>query len=259
MKIGIIGGSGLSESKVSENSIYLETPYGKPSAAYEIEYFADKEIIFLRRHGEHHSIPPHRVNYKANIFGFKELSVERIIGVFAVGSLDEKISPGMIVIPDQLIDFTQGARENTFYNGPKVVHIDFTTPFCNELRNLIIKASKILGIETLNEGTYVCVNGPRLETAAEIRFFKNIGGHIIGMTLMPEASLARELALCYTAICVVVNFAAGISKTSLTIREVIEVMNHTKDDIRRLIKETIKIIPIERNCHCKNALEESSF
>lgn len=259
MRIGIIGGSGLSESEVKKNSISVETPFGVPSSSYEVEYIDNKEILFLRRHGKNHSIPPHKVNYRANIWGFNELSVNRIFGVFAVGSLHENIPPGIIVIPDQIIDFTQGMRENTFYDGPKVVHIDFTNPFCEEMRNYLIETANDMGIEIIKNGTYICINGPRLETAAEIKFYRSIGAEIIGMTLMPEASLAKELALCYAAVCVVVNYAAGISQNPLTVKEVVENMNKSLETIRLLIKKTTKALPHERNCYCKNVLKDASF
>ncbi len=259
MRVGIIGGSGLSESKIKKGSIKIETPYGLPSSPYEIEIFDEVEVLFLRRHGENHSIPPHKVNYRANIWGFKELSTDRIIGIFAVGSLQENIPPGSIVIPDQIIDFTQGMRENTFYEGPQVVHIDFTYPFCPELRSHLCLGAKNLGIEIFEKGTYICINGPRLETAAEIKFYQNIGAQVIGMTLMPEASLAREVAQCYAALCVVVNYAAGISSSPLTVKEITEKMKESLEKVDKLIKTTIKNLPKQRDCACKDALKDSSF
>lgn len=259
IKIGLIGGSGLSEGKVKKEAISVETPYGQPSAGYEVEEYNSLKVLFLKRHGPEHSIPPHKVNYRANIYGFKHLGVERVFGVFAVGSLNTKISPGSIVIPDQIIDFTQGVRESSFYEGPKVVHIDFTEPFCSEMRRALIKTAKNLNIAIVPTATYICVNGPRLETAAEIRFFRKTGADIVGMTLMPEASLARELELCYAAVAVVGNYAAGVSKKPLTVREVIESMNKSRESLKKLLKETFKILPKERNCYCKDALKNASF
>lgn len=259
MKIGIIGGSGLSESKTERDSINLDTPFGKPSAPYEIKIMNGQEIFFLKRHGEGHTIPPHRVNYRANIHGFKELNVDRIFGVFAVGSLDEELSPGSIVLPDQLIDLTQGMRENTFYDGPKVVHIDFTNPFCEEMRHYLNETADKMAIPILNRATYICIQGPRLETAAEIKLFKKMGAQIIGMTLMPEAALARELEICYCPIAVVVNYAAGITKNPLTIKEVLDIMKKSIDKVSLILNETIKTLPYERNCFCKDALKDVSF
>ncbi|GAQ94017.1 5'-methylthioadenosine phosphorylase [Thermodesulfovibrio aggregans] len=259
MKIGIIGGSGLSESDIKKEVITINTPYGEPSCPYEIEEFDDIKVLFLRRHGQKHSIPPHRVNYRANIWGFKTVGIERIFAVFATGSLDEYFPPGSIVIPDQIIDFTQGMRANTFYEEGKVVHIDFTEPFCSEMRHYLLDTARKLGIDVIPSATYVCVNGPRLETAAEIKFFRNIGADIIGMTAMPEASLAREAEICYAAVAVVANYAAGISKFPLTVKEVIETMQDTIETVGLLIRETIKRLPQERGCLCKNALKKASF
>ncbi|MCS7163537.1 MAG: S-methyl-5'-thioadenosine phosphorylase [Thermodesulfovibrio sp.] len=259
MKIGIIGGSGLSETEVKKEIITIKTPFGEPSCPYEIEKLDDREIFFLRRHGNKHSIPPHKVNYRANIYGFKNLGIERIFGIFATGSLNEDMPPGSIVIPDQIIDFTQGMRANTFYEEGKVVHIDFTEPFCSEMRYYLLETAKEFEINLIPKGTYICVNGPRLETAAEIRFFRNIGADIIGMTLMPEASLAREVEICYVAVAVVANYAAGISKFPLTVKEVIETMKNSIDKVSLLIRETIRKLPQQRDCFCKNALKDSSF
>lgn len=259
MKIGIIGGSGLSESEINKEPISIQTPYGETSCQFEIEKIADRTIFFLKRHGVNHSIPPHKVNYRANIFGFKKLDVERIFGIFAVGSLRQDIAPGSIVLPDQIIDFTQGTRECSFYNGPKTVHIDFTQPFCPEMRQAIVEAAKKININIISEATYICVNGPRLETAAEIRFYRSAGADIIGMTLMPEAALAREVEICYSALCVVANFAAGITKNPLTVKEVVETMNKALSNVKLLLKESIKILPDERKCHCKDALKNASF
>ncbi|ACI21697.1 S-methyl-5'-thioadenosine phosphorylase [Thermodesulfovibrio yellowstonii] len=259
VKIGIIGGSGLSESEAKKEIITIKTPYGEPSCPYEIEKIDDIEVLFLRRHGQKHSIPPHKVNYRANIYGFKNFGIERIFGVFATGSLTENIPPGSIVIPNQIIDFTQGMRANTFYEEKKVVHIDFTEPFCSEIRHYLLETARKIGINVISHATYICVNGPRLETAAEIKFFKNIGADIIGMTIMPEASLAREVEICYAAVAVVANYAAGISKFPLTVKEVIETMEDSLDAVGFLIKETIKKLPEERKCLCKHALKNASF
>lgn len=259
MKIGIIGGSGLSESELKKEVISIKTPYGEPSCPYEIEEVDSIKVLFLRRHGQKHTIPPHKVNYRANVYGFKHLGIERIFAVFATGLLNQNIPLGSIVIPDQIIDFTQGMRTNTFYETEKVIHIDFTEPFCSEMRLSLLEASKKIGINIISEATYICVNGPRLETSAEIRFYKTIGADIIGMTLMPEASLAREAEVCYAAVAVAANYAAGVSKNPLTVKEIIEVMHSCIDKVKALIKDAIKILPEERNCRCKDALKNAYF
>ncbi len=261
MRIGLIGGSGLYEIEglsLSEE-VSLSTPFGSPSSFYRIGSIQDAEIVFLARHGTSHNFPPHKVNYRANIWGFKSLGVERLISVNAVGGINRMLQPGDIVIADQIIDFTGGSRLSTFYENDKVVHVDFTNPYCSEMRGSIISASQNAGLQIVTTGTYICVSGPRLETAKEIQFFSAIGADVVGMTAMPEAVLARELELCMAAICVVTNRAAGISGEKLTTSEVISTMKISMDNIKLIIKETIKLIPPVRDCHCKDALKDAGL
>jgi 5'-methylthioadenosine phosphorylase len=257
--IGIIGGSGLYgiEGVAIREYKKISTPFGDPSDAYIIGEFSGSTVIFLPRHGSRHSIPPHRINYGANIRGFKELGVERIISVGAVGAIDATMTPGTIVILDQVIDMTHG-RHSTFHDGEGgVAHIDFTEPYCPELRNAVIEAGGKSGINLIKSGTYICTNGPRLETKAEIEFYSRIGADIVGMTGMPEASLAREAEICYAGIAVVTNCAAGLTAERLTATEVIETMNKTSILLKTLLKETFNLIPKERSCACKNALKDA--
>jgi len=259
--IGIIGGSGLYEIEgvFIKEVRKVPTPFGDPSDSYLIGEFSGRDIVFLPRHGLRHNFPPHRINYRANIWGFKELGVERIISVGATGGISNEIVPGTIVVLDQIIDMTKG-RDLTFFDGRDgVVHIDFTEPYCPELRRSILEAGSKLGIELKKIGTYVCTNGPRLETSAEIKFYSQIGADVVGMTAMPEASLAREGELCFAGIAVVTNYAAGITENRLTTTEVVEVMNRTAGRLKTLLKEAFTLIPIERNCKCKEALKEARF
>lgn len=256
-----MGGSGLYEIeglKITKE-VHISTPYGEPSSVYKIGTIGDKEIVFLPRHGIPHSIPPHKINYRANIWGFRTLGVERIISVSAVGGINKNLYPGDIVLLDQIIDMTYGARESTFYDKDKVVHIDFTYPYCPEMRYFIVKASQNIGLPIKFTGTYICVNGPRLETAKEIQFFSLIGADVVGMTAMPEASLARELEICISGISVVTNHAAGISESKLTTTEVVETMKQSIDRIKSLLKEVIRHIPPARACPCKDALKDSEL
>lgn len=257
-KIGVIGGSGLYEIegvKVKENH-KITTPYGEPSDVFRICEFEKKEFAFISRHGIPHHIPPHRINYRANVWGLKKIGVERILSVNAVGGITAGLKPADIIIPDQIIDMTHG-RENTFYDRDEVVHIDFTYPYCRDLRNVIIRAGDKAGAELKDSGTYVCTNGPRLESSAEIRFFLNGGADMVGMTTMPEASLSRELEMCYAGIAVVTNYAPGVSDNKLTIAEVVETMKESTEIIKRLLKETLALMPEERQCECKNALKDA--
>lgn len=261
MRIGLIGGSGLYEIEGLEitKEVSISTPYGTPSSVYKIGTIDDKEIVFLPRHGIPHSIPPHKINYRANIWGFKSLGVERIISVSAVGGINKDFCPGDIILLDQMIDMTYGARESTFYDKDKVVHIDFTNPYCSETRDFIIKASRNVGLPMKLAGTYICVNGPRLETAKEIQFFSLIGADVVGMTAMPEASLARELEICISGISIVTNYAAGISEKKLTTSEVVGTMKNSTDRIKSLIKEVVMHVPIARTCQCKDALKDAEL
>jgi len=257
--LGIIGGSGLYDiGEITRKSARkLRTPFGKPSDSYTIGMLSEREVAFLPRHGLQHSIPPHKVNYRANIWGFKELGVDRILSISAVGGISADLAPGMIVVPDQIIDMTSN-RDATFYEEDKVVHIDFTNPYCPELRKSIIDASRTIRQEVKDSGTYVCVNGPRLETKAEIQVFARIGAHIVGMTAMPEAALAREIEICFGGIAIVTNYAAGIKEKGLRAKEVVEVMNATTLKLKGFLKEILCIIPQKITCACKNVLREAA-
>lgn len=257
-KIGVVGGSGLYDISGLTITDYkkISTPFGEPSDTYMIGEFSGREVVFLPRHGLKHHIPPHKINYKANIWGFKELRVERIISISAVGGIGSEIKPGMIVVPDQIVDMTKG-RESTFYDGDEVVHIDFTEPYCPELRESVFKAGKKSDVELRRSGTYVCVNGPRLETRAEIKMFLNLGIDIVGMTAMPETALAREAELCLAGVAIVTNYAAGITKKRLTTTEVTETMRGATKRVENLLEKMFNLIPSERRCACKDALKEA--
>jgi 5'-methylthioadenosine phosphorylase len=256
-KLGVIGGSGLygipGLSIVEERTVL--TPFGEPSAPYVMGKFGEVEAAFLPRHGQTHRIPPHRINYRANLWGFRELGVERVISVNATGGIRRGLLPGELVVPDQVIDLTQGAREGTFYDGGEVVHVDFTEPYCPETREALFQAGNRHGIGLGEGGTYLCVNGPRLESRAEIEHFATIGADVVGMTGMPEAALARELELCFAALAVVTNHAAGLSGRKLTTHEVMESMSKAKERIETVLKEALLVLPPERHCPCKDALK----
>lgn len=258
-KIGVIGGSGLYSIKglVLKKKKKVSTPFGKPSDQYVIGESDGREIIFLPRHGSRHNIPPHEINYRANIWGFKMLGVTNIFSINAVGGIKKGLKPGDIVIPDQIIDMTKN-RKSTFYDGKEgVVHIDFTEPYCPDIRKILMTAGKKARVALKDGGTYVAVEGPRLETASEIRSFAILGGDVVGMTGMPEASLARELEICYSGISVVANYAAGIKKKKLTTKEVMEAMGASTEKIKSLLKETFALIKEKSACACRKALKEA--
>lgn len=259
--IGIIGGSGLYDIEgVQLRTVHhVMTPFGSPSDGYRVVDFGGRDVVFLPRHGSAHSIPPHKINYKANMWGFRELGVERIISVGASGGITPRMVPGTIVIPDQILDFTSG-RDVTYHHGEEgVIHIDFTEPYCPALREALSAAGRKTGIPLQDSGTYVSVNGPRLETRAEIKAFSLLGADIVGMTGMPEASLAREAEICYAGVSVVTNFAAGMSGKKLTAAEVISGMHSAVLQLRGLLQETFSLIPAKRECACREAVREGTL
>ncbi len=211
-KLAIIGGSGfgqINELNITQQK-KIQTPFGEPSAPLAFGEFGGQEIIFLTRHGEGHTIPPHQINYRANIWALKDAGIKHIVGMGAVGGIRQDMAPGCLAIPDQIIDYTWG-RAHTFFEQQqrKVVHVDFTDPYCEKLRTALIEAGQLAGVELIPSGTYGATQGPRLETAMEINRMERDGSDLVGMTGMPEAALARELELSYAACAVVANWGAG--------------------------------------------------
>lgn len=258
IKAGLIGGSGFYdiEGFHDKEKKKCSTPYGDPSDEFHKGVYKDCEVYFLPRHGSSHHIAPHKINYRANLWAFKELGVETIITIGAVGGIKSTLKPGNLVVPDQIIDFT-GTRQSSFFDGPEVVHIDFTEPYCEETRNIIIKAARLKKRELHTRGTYAATQGPRLETGAEIKALKILGADIVGMTGMPEAALARELGICFAMIAVVTNFAAGLRGQKLTTTEVIDVMKMSTNEVKTLLKEFFSLLPHEKHCFCKKSLAEA--
>ncbi|HII03982.1 MAG TPA: S-methyl-5'-thioadenosine phosphorylase, partial [Candidatus Nitrosotenuis sp.] len=199
-EIGIFGGTGIYDSGLLKEAkeITVETPYGKPSDSITVGIFKGKKIAFMPRHGKKHTIPPHLINFRANIWAFKQMGITRIIAPSAVGSLKEQIAPGDFVLPTQFIDFTK-SRKLTFSEEGKVFHISVADPFCPELQSSILKAAQAQNISVHKDCTYVCIEGPRFSTKAESRFYRTTGADIIGMTLVPECQLAREAQMCYAS------------------------------------------------------------
>ncbi len=251
MRVGIIGGSGFYTPGfvAREEEVTVSTPYGE--VALVRGWMGEKEVFFLARHGKEHTVPPHRVNYRANIWALKEVGVAAIIATAAVGSLRPALAPGEFFLPDQFLDFTKG-RPQTFYEGgPKgVVHVDMTRPYCPRLGGEIRAAGEELGIPVRAGGTYVCTEGPRFETPAEIRMFSLLGGDVVGMTGVPEVVLAREAGICYASIAVVTNYAAGLASSALTHEEVLTVMAGAQERLRLLISETVRRLR-DYECPCR--------
>jgi 5'-methylthioadenosine phosphorylase len=278
--LGIIGGSGLYQIDGIKilDEIAIKTPFGEPSDKYILTEYKDRKVVFLPRHGKGHKYPPHLINFRANIWGFRKLGVNKILSISAVGGINPSLKPGDFVISDQFIDFTK-SRVQTFYEGiysknddteikdevsellknKRVVHIDVTDPFCPEMRDVLIKVCDKNNFPFHQKGVYAATEGPRLETSAEIKFLRLIGADIVGMTLVPEIVLARELKMHFASISVVTNLAAGISQNRLTSDEVVEMMKVKNEQIKTVILNFIENLPERFNCECENVLKGAAI
>jgi 5'-methylthioinosine phosphorylase len=235
--IALIGGSGLYQLEGIENIrvLSVDTPYGQTSADLIIANWLGQPIVFLPRHGEKHKIPPHKINYRANIWALKQQDVSHIIAVNAVGGISPDMAPGKLVIPDQIIDYSSG-REHTFFDGSSgVEHIDFTHPYDIDLRQQLVELGEYFEPAIVAGGIYGCTNGPRFESAGEIRRLGQDGCNIVGMTGMPEAALARELGIAYASISIVVNWAAGVTSETISMNHIMDTLNSGIDNVRRLL------------------------
>ena len=243
--LAIIGGSGFANLKTLEvvRREVVHTPYGEPSAPLTHGLLDGKEVTFLPRHGSGHIIPPHKVNYRANLWALKNVGISQVIGVAAVGGIRKDMKPGLIAVPDQIIDYTYG-RQHTFFEDDlqKVTHIDFTAPYTDRLRQALLKAAKKSGASVIDGGTYGATQGPRLETTMEIKRMARDGCDLVGMTGMPEASLARELDMDYASCSVVANWAAGLSDGPITMKEIEASLVDGMDQVRRLLLELTKAL-----------------
>lgn len=238
IELAFIGGSGFTNLDGLEivRREVVHTPFGEPSAPLVHGLFNNCQLVFLPRHGAGHTIPPHQVNYRANIWALKKVGVSRIVGVAAVGGINELMVPGAIAVPDQVIDYTYG-RDHTFFENDlsHVTHIDFTRPYCDSLREEIISAGDSVGIGVIPNATYGATQGPRLETAMEIQRMHRDGCDLVGMTGMPEAALARELDICYACCAVVANRAAGLNDGPITMQQIELHLESGMQQVRRLL------------------------
>jgi 5'-methylthioadenosine phosphorylase len=244
--LGIIGGSGLSALANLQDvqRRIVRTPYGEPSCALTIGTLRGRVVVFLARHGYGHTILPHQVNYRANLWALREQQVDDVVAIASVGSIRPDLEPGALVVPHQILDYTHG-RESTYATGEgrSVRHIDFTEPYCAKLRRRILRAAAASGCHAADGATYAATQGPRLETAAEIDRLERDGADIVGMTGMPEAALARELGLCYAALAVVVNPAAGrgASRNGVRMEEINAVSRIAMERVRTILESLVEI------------------
>ncbi len=241
-KIAVIGGSGLTKLPFLTNTQrqLVRTPYGDPSSPLLFGEFAGRHLVFLQRHGIGHSIPPHKVNYRANMWALKSLGIDSIIAVAATGGIQQELVPQSIVIPHQTLDYTYG-REHTYFDGSKnqVHHVDFTQPYTESLRQQLIAAAQKQKIKVVESGVYAATQGPRLETAAEIDKLENDGGTIVGMTGMPEGGLARELEMDYACLALVVNLAAGRANSEISLDEIRQHMRLGMSNLVSILEQVL--------------------
>ncbi|MDD2420597.1 MAG: S-methyl-5'-thioadenosine phosphorylase [Heliobacteriaceae bacterium] len=256
-QLAIIGGTGVYDPAMLTGlrEVVVKNRFG--DVPLTLGCYGDKIVAFLARHGAGHAVPPHLVNYRANILALKQLGVRQIIATAAVGSLNQQMAPGNLVIIDQFLDFTK-SRPVTFFDGGEsgVIHTDLTFPYCPRLRQVLLAAARELGQQVHDGGVYVCTEGPRFETAAEVRLFQHLGGDLVGMTSVPEANLAREAEMCYASVAMVTNFAAGISPTLLTHKEVLAAMQANVANIRTLIRRVLELAAGDVECTCHQAIAD---
>lgn len=255
--VGVFGGSGF-YNFLRSRQLAVRTPYGRPSAPVRISDIEGKRVAFLPRHGLKHQYPPHVVPYRANLYAFSKLGVERVIGPCAAGSLNLDFRPGDFVFCDQFVNYTSG-RKDTFYDGPETTHISPAEPYCPELRKLGLEAAEELGLLSHSRGTVVVIQGPRFSTKAESIFFRAQGWGVINMTQYPEVVLARELAMCYLNISVITDYDTGLdgdpNVKPVSHEDVIRVFNENIVKLKDLIVRVVKTLPETRSCECGNSLK----
>ncbi len=257
--IAIIGGTGVYDPELYEDTerVKVHTPYGSPSATITIGKYRNLRVAFLPRHGDGHTIPPHKIPYQANVWALRKLKVKRIIASSAVGSLRMDYKPGHFVLTDQFIDRTR-KRSDTFYEGGQIAHISAADPICPQLHRFFGDHAEKLGLHVHKEGTYVCIEGPRFSTRAESKLFRDWGCDIIGMTMYPEAILAREAEICYVSVAMVTDYDVWADKP-VTAHEVIETMERNSANFKKLITSALPLIPSEKTCDCHEALRGALF
>ncbi len=257
IRIGIVGGSGLyqMDGLTSIEEVEIETPFGKPSDAYRIGVLEGQPVAFLARHNRNHTISPSELNFRANIYGFKKLGVEWVISASAVGSLKEDLRPLDIVLPAQFYDRTKG-RVSTFFGDGVVVHVSFADPVCGQLADVIQKAAKDADIPIKCGGTYVCMEGPQFSTRAESNVYRSWGMDLIGMTNLQEAKLAREAEICYTTMALVTDYDCWHPQhDAVTVTEVVENLRRNSENAQKIIRASVKRLPVDRTCKCGQALQ----
>ena len=254
--IGVVGGSGIQTlfEGGARKSHRVSTPWGAPSGPIEEGEVGGVRVLFLPRHGPGHTIPPHRVNYRANVDALRSLGADAIVTVSSVGSLREELAPGTFILPNQFIDFTKG-RPTTFYDGGKVYHVSLADPFCPDLLKRASAAGRAVGTPFAEGKTYICVEGPRFSTRAESALFRT-WADVIGMTLVPEVTLARERGICYACLAMVTDYDVWADRPVET-KEILEVMHRNADRMKRLLGQFLPTLHEPSTCSCAKALDDA--
>jgi len=258
-EIGIIGGSGLYSMPGFEmqEEIRIQTPWGDPSDAYIVGKLAGREVAFLARHGRGHRITPTELNFRANIFGMKQLGVSRIISLSAVGSLKEEHKPLDFVLPDQFFDRTRG-RVSTFFGEGLVAHISFSHPICPQLSDVVYAACQAQEVTAKKGGTYLCMEGPAFSTLAESNVYRSWGMDVIGMTNLQEAKLAREAEICYVTVAMVTDYDCWHpDHDAVTVTDIIANLTKNAENAAKVVKATVAAMPADRTCKCGSALSHA--
>lgn len=261
VKIGIIGGTGVYQlpGVTDIRKEVIETEYGKVTV--NIGLLGGKKVAFLTRHGEKHSVSPGQINYRANIRAMQMLGVKQIFTTACSGSMNPEFPAGSFVLLDQVLDFSKNRKDSFFNNDgtkdKKIAHVDMTEPYCARLKKVVMEAGRELGIPVLSGATYCCVEGPRFETLAEIKMFQMLGGDLVAHTQYPEVALAREAEICYAAIAVIANMAAGMEEEHVSATELQKNMTQLFGQVQKLLAKSVEMVNEEEDCWCKHALEEA--
>ncbi len=260
-EVGVIGGSGFYSFLSDAQRLAVQTPFGAPSDDLVVGSILGRRVAFVARHGHDHRFPPHRVNYRANLWALRSVGVRQVLGPCAVGSLDPDLGPGSVVVPDQIVDRTWGRSHTVYDDVGGVVHVAFADPYCPQGRSAAAAALSASGLPHRFGGTLVVVNGPRFSTRAESRWHQQAGGTIVGMTAMPEAAIARELALCFTTVALVTDLDAGVEHgEGVTHDEVIAQFEHNMPGFKALVADIVEGLPPQQDdadatCSCRHALD----
>jgi len=252
LKYAIIGGTGNYCAGKPQKTEFVETKYG--NVEIDVIDYNGIEIAFLSRHGKNHGVPPHKINYRANMAALKKIGVDYVFTTCAVGSCNREFTVGSLVLIKDFLDFTKN-RESTFFDGETGVnHVDMSDPYCKNLRKIFLGKIKEKKLDYKGEAVYVCTEGPRFETAAEIRYYASVGGDVVGMTNVPEVVLAKELGMCYSAVGIITNWCTGFSGDDITLHEITNSVDKNKSSLTDIFMEIFSMELNKENCNCKSAL-----